>query len=402
MRTHRVHSVTAAIGLLLIAAATLYAGDQAPFFMGLGGLRPEGSPSRAFDISHDGSTVVGFSFSEQSGTSNEAFRWRADEGMIALGSLPGGAFSSSARGVSWDGSVVVGVSTSGNTISGEAFRWDAENGIMGLGDLPGGSFSSIATAVNADGTVIVGRGRSASGDEAFRWEDGVMVGLGDLPGGTYYSAASGVSADGSVIVGSSASAASNPFLEAFIWTYESGMVGLGSLPGGLFLSEAYAISPEGRVVVGVAHSSAGYRAVYWTFESGMVALPVLEGTTDCSATDVSANGAVIIGGCTQGFFIWDALNGIRDLRSVLIDDVGLDLTGWQLTGLAGISADGLTIAGTGRFEFAPGQFRTEAWIAHIPEPSSLWLFIGAVAVLARRARIRNRRPTNRARSASDG
>jgi probable HAF family extracellular repeat protein len=395
MRTHRVHSVTAAIGLLLSAASPLHAGDQAPFFMGLGDLPGGATGSRAFDISRDGSTVVGYSFSEQSGTLTEAFRWRAAEGMIPLGDLPGGSFNSRAFGVSWDGSVVVGHSTSTN--GREAFRWEAGQ-MIGLGDLEGPIFSSEATAVNADGTVIVGRGRSASGDEAFRWENGVMLGLGDLPGGSFLSIAKDVSADGSVIVGRGSSAASNPFPEAFIWTNETGMVGLGSLPGGLFLSDAFAVSPDGRVVVGGAHSAAGLQAIRWTWESGMVALDRMAGATGCEASDVSLNGAVIIGKCSLesgggALFIWDVLNGMRDLRQVLIDDYGLDLTGWGLEFAEGISADGRTITGTGNLG---------AWIARIPEPASGFLYLGLIAALARRARIRNRRPSYRARSASDG
>jgi probable HAF family extracellular repeat protein len=386
MRTHRVHSVTAALGLLLSAAATLYAGDQGPFFMGLGGLRPGGSPSRAFDISHDGSTVVGFSFSEQSGTLTEAFRWTA-AGMEPLGDLPGGSFNSVASGVSWDGSVVVGHSTSTN--GREAFRWEGGQ-MVGLGDLEGPIFSSEALAVNADGAVIVGRGRSAAGNEAFRWEDGVMVGLGDLPGGSFSSRAYDVSADGSVIVGEGTSAASNPFPEAFIWTSETEIVGLGSLPGGPFSSLARAVTPDGSIVVGWSNSSLGLEPFSWSAATGMVGLGLLGPDYGCAATDVSADGSVIVGNCIRDGglvrvgFIWDALNGMRDLRQVLVDDVGLDLTGWELWFPEGLSADGRTIAGYGRFQYGPGQFRTEAWIAHIPEPSSGLLFLGAAAVLARR------------------
>ena len=42
-------------------------------------------------------------------------------------------------------------------------------GMVGLGDLPGGDFSSIAQDVSDDGSVVVGIGNSASGEEAFRW-----------------------------------------------------------------------------------------------------------------------------------------------------------------------------------------------------------------------------------------
>jgi len=55
-----------------------------------------------------------------------------------------------------------------------------------LGDLPGGNFSSSATGVSDDGTVVVGNGSPASGGGAFRWTAATgMVGLGDLQGGNY-------------------------------------------------------------------------------------------------------------------------------------------------------------------------------------------------------------------------
>ncbi|MCH7603269.1 MAG: hypothetical protein IIB54_10920, partial [Planctomycetes bacterium] len=55
---------------------------------------------------------------------------------------------------------------------------------QGLGDLPGGSISSGAWGVSADGSVVVGVSSSTSGQEAFRWTSGGgMVGLGDLAGG---------------------------------------------------------------------------------------------------------------------------------------------------------------------------------------------------------------------------
>jgi probable HAF family extracellular repeat protein len=54
---------------------------------------------------------------------------------------------------------------------------------MGLGDLLGGDFNSAAFAVSGDGRVVVGSSLSTSGEEAFRWENGVISGLGDLPGG---------------------------------------------------------------------------------------------------------------------------------------------------------------------------------------------------------------------------
>src|SRR5437588_529283 len=117
-----------------------------------------------------------------------------------------------------------------------------------LGDLAGGEFNSFALGVSADGHVVVGQSSSTLGFEAFRWTQASgMVFLGDLPGGPFISFANGVSADGSVIVGASNSALGE---EAFRWTQAEGMVGLGDLAGGGgLLSVARAISPDGAVIV---------------------------------------------------------------------------------------------------------------------------------------------------------
>jgi len=128
--------------------------------------------------------------------------------MVGLGDLPGGTVGSSAKGVSADGSVVVGQSDSAS--GEEAFRWTSTGGMVALGDLPGGSFDSSAHGVSADGSVVLGYGNSASGREAFIWDatngmrnlKDVLVndhGL-DLTGWT--PAAAKISSDSLTIVGS--------------------------------------------------------------------------------------------------------------------------------------------------------------------------------------------------------
>lgn len=169
---------------------------QAASFQGLGFL-PGGSFSRSFahGVSADGSVVVGESSSVNSPA--EAFRWIQGTGMVGLGFLPGGGPSanlnagSNALGISADGSVVVGYSNIPNVNGGyggyEAFRWTQATGMVGLGDLPGGIFDSKATGVSADGSVVVGNGTGFYGT-AFRWTQATgMVGLGYLPGGGYLS-----------------------------------------------------------------------------------------------------------------------------------------------------------------------------------------------------------------------
>jgi probable HAF family extracellular repeat protein len=176
--------------------------------------------------------------------------------MVGMGDLAGGDFESYAAGVSADGLVVVGLSSS--AAGPEGFRWTAAGGLAGLGDLPGGSVGSNATGVSADGSVVVGQSSSDLGFEAFRWTaGGGMVGLGDLPGGPFLSEAIAVSGDGSVVVGGGTSAAGT---EVFRWTAADGMrslrdvlvtdYGLGSQLAGWSLQEARGLSADGRVIVG--------------------------------------------------------------------------------------------------------------------------------------------------------
>jgi probable HAF family extracellular repeat protein len=167
--------------------------------------------SSALGVSSDGSVVVGYGHIDDNGfTTLEAFRWTSGDGMVGLGDLPGGPFTSQAFGVSGDGSTVVGYGSSAN--SGEAFRWTATSGMVGLGALPGGQVLSQAYGVSADGSVVVGTSDSASGNEAFRWTSGggmerlwdVLVANGVDPaadGWTVLSEATHISADGNTIVG---------------------------------------------------------------------------------------------------------------------------------------------------------------------------------------------------------
>ena len=123
------------------------------------------------------------------------------------------------------------------------------------------------------------------------------------------------------------------------------MIGLGDLPGGTFESAAFAVSGDGSVIVGQSHSAT----------------------------------------VTSESFIWDAEHGMRNLHDLLVDDLGLDLTGWTLsTETTGISDDGMTIVGRG---INPNGF-PEAWVAHIPEPSTLFLLTLGGFVMTRRRRER--------------
>jgi uncharacterized membrane protein len=262
-----------------------------------------------------------------------------------------------------------------------AYRRTPANGIQTLGWLgwPNAAIDdfhgpfSVATGISGDGSVVVGNSTSAAAysppiltvpitidpnpsptipgsgpssynTEAFRWtEDAGMVGLGDLPGGDYGSVATGVSGDGRTIIG--ASAVENGS-EGFRWTAETGMVPIGGLlPGGN--SELKAVSFDGSQIVGSSVDSLEF-----------IADPMLAG-----------------GGYYQAHWaaiIWDAQHGVRDLKQVLEADFGLSLAGWQITSAIDISDDGLTITGSG---INPSG-QEEGWVAHltsVPEPSTFAL-----------------------------
>ncbi|MBL9163112.1 MAG: hypothetical protein JNL18_10285 [Planctomycetaceae bacterium] len=344
-----------ALATLLLAYPAL---SHAARFVPLGFLAG-GNFSEGKDVSADGSIVVGFSTSTIGG---EAFRWTEAGGMVGLGFLSPAAPDSDGWGISADGSIIVGES------GGKAFKWTQSDGmtslgagravaasndgskIVGFGDVTNGH------AVTPDGAVWVGASNFGSGQEAFRATSGGVQPLGDVPGFDFASVALGITPDGSVIVGQS-----NAFLDpdgrgfpvettvAIRWTESEGMVPIGDLPGG-------------------GHGS--------------------------TATDVSADGSVIVGWGVSAIdseaYRWMAATGVRSIRELLLAE-GIDTLamGWTLGQANGVSADGRIIVGTG---VGPGSTNPQAWLVElpVPEPSSgaLCLVLAALALGSRKCRRR--------------
>lgn len=286
-------------------------------------------------ISGDGFTAVGqYSASSTDPEGPKATRWTAD-GAFPLD--PGPAGVGWAHAASGDGSVIVGAST--GSYSGPAFRWTQATGMVGIG------VNGPAYDVSADASVVVGEASSL----AFRWtaDQGVIT-LPELPPATPaqrigYSQARAVSADGSWVVGETNG-------QAFRWSEAGGILGLGILPLGPFagipgteFSFARDVSDDGSVVVG---STGAY--------DPLLELPIpWEG------------------------FVWTASGGMQRPRDFL-DDYGIDLTGWSLYEIYGISDDGTTLLGAG----SHAGHEQVVWIATIPEPTTALLFALGLAGLA--------------------
>ncbi|MCA9239745.1 MAG: hypothetical protein KDA37_06085 [Planctomycetales bacterium] len=392
---------------------------DAALFYNLGDLAGGDFHSEANAISADGSTVVGFSkvsFTEGLTSYNnvdQAFRWSLGTGMIAMGDLSGGTFTSRANGVSGDGSVIVG---NGNSASGqEAFRWTAGSGMTGIGDLTGGAFFSQANDVSADGNRIVGASESGNGLEAFEYTGGSgMLGIGDLPGDTFRSTATAISDNGAVIVGRSDSALSTTpsvdisFDEAFRFPVVSGsLTGLGVLDTNDYFcgfdctgSAATAVSADGSIVVGWSTDDVlPFLPFRWSAADGMTPLTTLY--PQAVPLDITADGSVVVGtynnseaymigpfggGDVPSAFIWTEADDAIDFQEYLLNEFGLDLPGWDLQAATGVSADGTVITGYG---INPDGNR-EAWVVDltaVPEPGALSLIaLGGLSTLLPRGR----------------
>ncbi|MEX2140514.1 MAG: hypothetical protein WD894_14725 [Pirellulales bacterium] len=350
----QVSRVTASVGILLVVldwsvARPVHA--QATF-VGLGTFGA--SRSEAHDISADGTVIVGVVF-EFPDSTHGVFRWTRNQSTIYR------ELVRTKVAVSDDGTTVVGSRYFGIPGLDEAFRWVPDEGLFeGLGDFPGGAFDSAAYGVSADGSVIVGSGNANQSPRAFRWtaEEGMV----DIGPGTAY----GISSAGNVIVGAAET--------AFRWTAATGMVELAPLPGSIG-SRAYAISPEGTVAVGeqifrATQSSVRQEASRW-IEQGVISLES-ELWASTVALDVSVDGTSIVGGGiprlsgARTAFFWSPQTGMVGVQDLLISLGATGLDGWALTQAYGVSHDGRTIVGQGIH-----NGRSEAWVATIPEPSSI-------------------------------
>jgi probable HAF family extracellular repeat protein len=338
MRASTVWSVACCAAILFGAGSGLITASE---FIALG------QPS-ASAVSADGSVVVGTS-------DGSAWRWTAETGFQQLTDEDGDVIFH-ARGVSSDGSVIVG--WVGDWESREAAKWSDESGIVRLG-LPGGALSS-ASGVSDDGSVIAGYSYSTDPVvQAFRWTAANGIELLGVPEGFTRSMAGGVSADGSIItVRTDILQGDDNDWGAWLWTDESELEYLGQ---GLITD----MTPDGSVVVGYFAPSSpldGHN-FRWTRETGMAILPF---DTDTFYAECSPDGSVIYGPKMHyqdnlGAFMWDEENGIRDFRDVLISNYGLasELEGWQLDRVNDTSRDGRTLVGRGS---NPAGDR-EAWIA---------------------------------------
>jgi len=358
-----------------------------PVFQALPDLPGGSTASTLSRISSNGLWAIG-----QSPSTNgpEAVRWSISANTaLGIGDLSGSPFSSFGSDISNNG---LFASARGTPATGQVriMRW--MSGLTpaqyNLGTLTSSGFAySDARAISNDGTKLVGQSSSTSGLRAFLWTSasptsagGTLTNLGALvltptsPAGnltSYFSEANDISGDGLHIVGTSSylnqqsvtdpdptdnytppptfrSSGSVGFIRQ-----STTLVQLSDLTGGAMAAGAHAISDDKTRVAGFGTSASGTEGVIWNIGTTITVSSVGDlagGATDCRLLGLNLNGTRAVGKGTDGdgaaAVIWNSALGLRKLTTVL-EERGMDVTGWNLTEANSISADGLVIGGNG-------------------------------------------------------
>lgn len=154
----------------------------------------------AVAVSDDGSVVVGDIPDPEGIGSNVAGRWTAATDWQSLGHLPNaGACPSRSDSyeISADGSVIVGLSWNG--CSGRGFRWTQATGMQELQNL--GNGNNRASVVSADGALIGGFAQGSFSRTPAIWHGDTTGELLDPPHGDAVGEIFGLRDDGSLLLG---------------------------------------------------------------------------------------------------------------------------------------------------------------------------------------------------------
>ena len=196
----------------------------------------DGNLSSGYNISEDGSTVVGSAYVEptpgEPGLAVHATAWTQTDGLVDLGSLYTNINRSTrANAISGDGNVIVGWQDFNGPWKSAVWRKDANGNwlpneyllVDPNGD-PTDEFNQLGecSAISADGNWIGGRGDYANNGEPWIWSEASgYTSLGTLaPGST--GNVTGINHDGSIVIGYFQIGPFDPNVP-FIWTATGGL-----------------------------------------------------------------------------------------------------------------------------------------------------------------------------------
>jgi uncharacterized membrane protein len=216
------------------------------------------------NISGNGQIVAGTIESATNGNvifAAHPYIWTPTSGTVHLGRFNPTAELTHATNLSHDGSTIVGWAQDHPFADVFAWRWTQANGYQVLPDAPGAPFQyAQAWGANADASIIVGQGMSPSSRaQALVWRDGVPSVLPPVEG-YRDTIARGVTDDGSMIIGTLAGSLVGLRDTAAIWTAETNWVPLLDFirSKGFDIPDYYAapfdvmrISADGRTISGL-------------------------------------------------------------------------------------------------------------------------------------------------------
>jgi hypothetical protein len=297
---------------LFLALFAAVARGQAPSITALPGLPGGGSPSMVpRGISRDGSTVVGEAYAQ---TNWHGVRWTAQGGIEDLAPAQTVFVANS------DGSVVAGL------IGPQAARWTSGGGWVNL-------FAGTPGGLNASGTIVVGR--TASPVRACLWEQGTGLTMLPLPTGATESEARALSADGAYVFGG----AGNGGNSGVRWPIAGSPQAYTGVVGTFVACAADGSAAAGLQTLAL---TVGTR---WT-PSGVQPLPTVPGYQTGAPVAMSADGRFIYGMINNSTpYLWDAAHGSRLLQPYLASTYGLNFAGITLLTLTAVTPDSTCFVG---------------------------------------------------------
>lgn len=344
----------------------------------------------AANVASTGISTDGSAIALNSVPAGTAYIWTKTNGLVSIG-------SGSTAGVGTRfGTIVVG----GN-VGGNAYRWDGDaTGAGAWTQLPLegiNSWTALCTGVSAGDVWIGGFSGDTTGfKQCCRYSEsrnstaGLSLPLGGGNNDSYLYGASdnglfaGQFQFGAVAPSGSRQAMCGLFNDPMNPNNPNNnrMIILNNLLGEPSYSteaSARAISRDGARIGGWSQyheTPDGFRqAVWWTFglAHGAKPIPFMGADNYAETQALNSNGTICAGYSAywggpgtsltnRRCWIWDATNGTRDLMDILTD-AGIDMTGWTLTNVTGMSGNATVITGNGTKDDV-----AHAWLITMTKP----------------------------------
>jgi hypothetical protein len=302
-------------------------------------------------ISADGSIVAG------SATNVQTARWTRATGVQAI-EWPLGGNGCTLNGISADGQYEVGNCAFANS---DPVRWMGLSGGIDLG-LPGQAAHGEAKATSSNGSVTCGNLGTAAGAAAIGfWRSGSSPTILTNATNVTNAYCAAVNGDGTVLVGAAQAdlGGGNLQFRSMRWTQAAGMALIPLPPGAGATGStgAVGVSTDGTKVVGSFNASLTQTAYVYNATTGTITPVTFAGDNSSSGDAISDDGTTVAGHGPSG--VWLAVNGAAPvLLGTTLAGLGVDITGFSLTAVVDMSADGKVIVGYG--SSAAGM---EGWIA---------------------------------------